>query len=122
LLLQPDWHDVIDEVLARIGTAADVSRAYLLENGPGDDGDRVVTQVAEWCAPGIASVAGRESLKGASWEGTGFGAWAEALDGGEVIHGEVAAFPGPIRAELEAQDVRSLLLLPIAVEGTWWGS
>jgi PAS domain S-box-containing protein len=122
LLLLPDWRDVIDEVLATIGVAAGVSRAYLLENGTEDDGDRTVTQVAEWCAPGIASVSGRDTLNAASWERTGFGAWAAALESGEAIQGVVDGFPATIRAELEEQGIRSLLLLPVVVEGSWWGS
>ena len=53
LLLAPDWGAAIDDVLRRLGLAAEVSRAYLIlvERDAADE--YLATQHAEWCAPGI---------------------------------------------------------------------
>jgi len=50
LLLAADWHDAIDEVLARFGIAAGVSRATILRADPGEDAGPLATAEAEWCA------------------------------------------------------------------------
>ena len=55
LLLTPDWRDAADEVLARIGAAADVSRAYIIENHFDDEEELLGSVRFEWCAPGVDS-------------------------------------------------------------------
>jgi PAS domain S-box-containing protein len=121
LLLAADWHDVIDTVLARLGGAADVSRAYILENIVDEDGGVAINQVAEWCAAGIDSQMGNAILRGSPWEGSGFARWVETMTAGGPIVGDVATFPEAERRELQAQDIRAILALPIHVDGTWWG-
>ena len=120
LLLAPDWLDAAPDVLARLGEAADVSRVYVLESRPGEDGP-TIQQAAEWCAPGIVSQAGNPVLAGAGWDAAGFGRWAEVLSHGGVIAGDVDAFPAAEREELRAQDITSTLVLPIRVDDAWWG-
>jgi hypothetical protein len=63
LLLSPDWLDAADEVLARLGIAADVSRAYIMRNVVIERRD-CMEQLAEWCAPGISSQFANPSLTG----------------------------------------------------------
>ncbi|HYJ59833.1 MAG TPA: PAS domain-containing protein [Actinomycetota bacterium] len=120
LLLAPDWLDAAPEVLARLGRAADVSRAYVLESRPGEVGP-IVHQVAEWCAPGIASQSSNPALAGATWTEIGFERWAAVLSEGGVIDGDVRTFPAAEREELAAQDIASTLVLPIRADGEWWG-
>ncbi len=121
LLLSEDWRDAVSDVLARLGDAAGASRSYLIENDTDADGDLCKTQIAEWCAPGIPTQSGTPLLTHAKWYGSGFGSWAAALEAGDVITGEPADFPDAVRTALETQDVRSVLILPVIVEGAWWG-
>ena len=48
LLLSRDWLDAADDVLARLGLAADVSRAYVIENHVDEARRARCRQLAEW--------------------------------------------------------------------------
>ncbi len=122
LLLRTDWLTAADEVMARLGIAADVSRAYLIENSIDADGSARCLQISEWCAPGVAPQAEDPALDGSStWTQIGFGRWAAELAAGVTIHGSVSDLPDSERAALRAQDIVSLASFPIFVDGTWWG-
>jgi PAS domain S-box-containing protein len=120
-LLAPDWREAADEVLARLGAAANVSRAYVIENVRGDGGRDLCVQRAEWCAPGVASQAGNPILEGLAWEESGFGRWPARMRRGDVIAGVVDGFPPGERDALRAQDIVSIASLPVFVADEWWG-
>lgn len=121
LLLDTDPLTAAPDVLERLGAAADVSRAYVIESHTGDDREPHITPVAEWRAPGVTSHIGNPLLDGAGWRQRGFGRWVDVMVAGGQIAGAVSTFPEEERAELEARDIRSLLALPITVDGAWWG-
>ena len=122
LLLEPDWRDAVDEVLGRLGRAAEVSRSYVVENELDPDGRLLPAWVAEWTEPGIPRVTDDPESSAAPWIDSGFGRWAEAFASGEVVAGSTGEFPASERAALERHGVRSLAAFPIVVEGGWWGS
>ena len=102
LLLAGDWREAADEVLERMGLAAGVSRAYVIENHAGDDGRLLGTMRHEWCAPGITSQLGDPFLDAAPWD-EGFERWAALHGRGEPIVAHVAELPDHERSEFEAQ-------------------
>ena len=119
LLLAVDWRDTAPEVLARLGSAADVSRVYVLENHV-DDQDRLcTTQVAEWCAPGIEPQMGAPFLSSAPW--AQLPRWATIHETGGTIASLVRELPEQERPVLEVQDIVSILEIPIFLDGAWWG-
>ena len=121
LLLTPDWADAAPEVVTRLGIAADVSRAYVIENTVGQDGIARCQQLLEWCAPGVPSQGANPTLNGAAWSEIGFGRWLEEMSAGRTIHGSVRDFPASERAELASQRIVSLASFPIFVAQGWWG-
>ncbi len=120
LLLAADWHDTIDEVLARFGIAAGVSRATIVRADPGDRAEPVATAEAEWCAPGVPSMADHPSLRGEPWLPR-FSRWVDAMSAGQPIIGDVDTFPPAEREDFAVQGIASLAYYPITVEGAWWG-
>jgi PAS domain S-box-containing protein len=122
LLLVPDWRDATNDVLAKIGVAAEVSRAYVVENGRDDAGRVTSTWIGEWCEPGTVRVTDDPDFASAPWAESGFGRWAETLQGGGAVLGSVRDFPTSERLPLEAHGVVSVVSLPIIVDGAWWGS
>lgn len=120
LLLAADWREASPEVLARLGAAADVSRAYVLENHSEDDHRLRATLASEWCAAGIGSQVGNPSLIDSPWD-EAFSRWAEAHRQGETIMSHVRELPEAERPELEAQGIVSIVEIPIFVDDTWWG-
>jgi PAS domain S-box-containing protein len=118
LLLAPDWHDAIDDILALLGITAGVSRAYLIRVD-GSDGFPA-TQLAEWCAPGVSSQFDNPTLRGTPLRDSGFARWIELMSARRDVHGVVRTFADEERVELERQQILSIAALPVFVEGAWW--
>ena len=119
LLLSSDWRDAIDDVLMHLGVAAGVSRAYLIEVGTPETGFRA-TQLAEWCAPGVASQFENPTLRGTPLAEAGFSRWIELMSSRATVHGVISEFPEEERLELAKQDIRSIAAFPVFVDGDWW--
>lgn len=121
LLAGPSWRAVADEVLAHLGAASEVCRAYIFENHRGDDGALLTSQRHEWVAPGVSPQIGNPALQNVPWRASGFGRWETTLSRGDVICGNVATFPDAERHLLEVQDIRSLAVVPVFAARQWWG-
>ncbi len=110
------WHDVIGDVLARLGKAASASRVYIYENDEVADDLLVTSQKYEWVGEGIAPEIDNPALQRQSFPRE----WAAKLSQGLVVHGPAGDAPSEIRSLLVGQDVRSLAIVPV-VEQEWWG-
>ena len=115
------WEDAIADVLGRIGQAANASRSYVFKNHLCNDGRLCVSQLYEWAAPGITSELENPELQNVSYQDLGFADWIETLSNNEIITALVYLMPDTIRAILESQNIRSLIIIPIFVMGEWWG-
>jgi two-component system cell cycle sensor histidine kinase/response regulator CckA len=120
-LRSSDWRTGIDDVLARLGAAADVSRVHVFENRPGDE-ELYAVHRHEWLAQGVASDAGRFEVGGRPYGARGLNRWRDALSRGELIGGPVGRLPGPERELLEEHGIRSVLVVPIFAGDDWWGT
>lgn len=120
LLGSADWSRDMQAVLADLGRAVGVHRAYIFSNRTGPDGRLVMDHAFEWCAPGVTPQIGNPELQGVVYE-EACPRWARSLGLGQPVHGPAAAFPDNERLVLEAQGIRSLLAVPIFVAGAWWG-
>jgi PAS domain S-box-containing protein len=121
LLLSTDLRDAIDEVLARLGEAAGVSRAYLIRNVVDDGGRDCAAQLAEWCAPGIRSQFGNPILERTPWADFGFARWPTVMRAGDAIAGAVEDLPEVERPALRDQDIVSMVCMPVQADDAWWG-
>jgi PAS domain S-box-containing protein len=118
LLQAPDPRAVLDLAVARLCEAAGAQRCYVFENQARPDGGVATTLRAEACAPGARPLLGRSDLVDAPLV-----VFADSpLARGEPLFGATAELPAPARAILEPQGVLELALLPIQVEGRWWGT
>ena len=122
LLLSTDWLKVADEVLARLGRAAGVSRAYIAGNVVDEEGRLTATWLAEWTAPDVVRVMDDINFRSAPWEESGFGRWSQILSRGEAVLSAVADLPKAERPPLELHGVVSLAKFPVFVGGEWWGA
>jgi len=116
-----EWSAAMGEILERVGTAVDVSRAYIFENYRNSDNALWTRQLHEWNAEGVASEAANPDLQGIPWIAAGMGRWLELMEKGESVSGLVRDFPESERAVLEPQQILSILAVPIFVKGEWWG-
>ena len=116
-LERPTWSECLDDVLCRLGESAGASRAYVFENHPPGDEPSTATLRSQWLAPETTSPfatgdeLGYEDLD----------RWIELLSRGDALAGPVPSMPEGERSHLEPSGIRSLLLVPVTVEGSWWG-
>jgi PAS domain S-box-containing protein len=115
------WEESIEEVLERLGEAAEASRVYIFENYRGEDSELWSTQRYEWVAKGVSSQMDNPLMQALPYRATGQGRWVELLSRGELVHGHTREFPEEEQPELRKQDILSIVIVPIFVEGGWWG-
>ncbi|MEW5870295.1 MAG: PAS domain S-box protein [Chloroflexota bacterium] len=113
--------DVVQEVLERLGQAADASRVYVFENMLNSDGQLCSNQIYEWAAAGIEAQIDNPSLQGVPYQAAGMARWEQILAHGEVVAGPVASLPLGEQELLAGQNIQSILIVPVKVGLTWWG-
>ena len=105
--------EAINSSLANIGEISGASRAYLFLFR---DDNKTMDNTHEWCAKGVTPEKG--NLK--NLPVTMFPWWMKKLNNGEIIHiKDTAEMPPEAKAEkeiLEAQDIKSLIVLPVYIE------
>jgi len=121
LLRTREWREAADDVLARLGEATHASRVYIFRNGETADGRLTTTQLHEWCAPGFASELDNPVLQDQIWKEEGLGRWVDVLSAGLPVQGHVRDFDPDERATLKLQGIRSILAVPVTINGAWWG-
>ncbi|MEX0650835.1 MAG: EAL domain-containing protein [Actinomycetota bacterium] len=108
------------EVLAHLGAAAEVDRAYLFQNVRDPQGRLWMDLQAEWNAPGIRQIFDDPDDHLHPYAP----AFARIIDlfwRGEVLAELVREAPEPERAMLQSEGVRSILMVPVFVRNEWWG-
>ena len=121
LLSGGKWEDSIPCVLKRLGESMAVSRAYIFESHVGPDGAPRVSQRFEWAAPGISPQIDNPDLQNLAWKKSPLQDWLEELHRGCVGQGIVAQLPESARQHFEAQNIKSLIGVPIFMGEVWWG-
>ncbi|RME92488.1 MAG: response regulator [Verrucomicrobia bacterium] len=121
LLAAGDWRKVLPEALAMVGQATGASRAYYFENHTGPNGEPLVSQREEWCAPGVTSERDNPRLQNARRDDP-LVAWVFAeLEAGQPVEALVQDLPSEFREVEEAQGVQSFLVVPVRVRGRLFG-
>ncbi len=121
LMRTSSWREVTPSILERLGQATDVSRVYLFQKHFNERNVLLVSQLFEWSAPHATPQINNPSLQSFPLIEQGFQRWAEQLASNQVICGTISSFPETERQILEAQEIRSILVVPIFVEDEWWG-
>jgi signal transduction histidine kinase len=115
------WEDSIGPVLNKIGQAAGVDRAYIFENHLNDKGHLCTSQRYEWTQKGVCSQMSNPDLQNLSYVEVGLENWISVLGSNEIISGPVSKRSPAEWAIIEPQGIRSLIVIPVFVEGVWWG-
>jgi len=107
-------------ILNLLGSVTEADRIYLFENHTDETGQLLMSQRAEWCAPGISPEIDNRALQNLSYRES-FPRWAEILKVGGIVNGDVADFPESERRILEPQGIRSILVFPLIVNREFFG-
>ncbi len=120
-LAAADWRTVAQEVLNRIGQAAEVSRACIFENHAGPDGSLVTSHRFVYVAPTATWLLDAPKRLNLPCYGAGLEAWSDCLKQGHVFSGVISDL-GPAAQELMVPlRIKSIILVPIRIQGVWWG-
>jgi len=115
------WKEDIQEVLQRLGNTTNVSRIYVFENHTDESGTLLTSQLYEWVAQGIKAEIDNPDLQNFPLKEYGFNRWIKEMSKGNEIHGLVKKFPQSEQEVLQAQNILSILVVPIFAEKIWWG-
>lgn len=121
-LLQPgplDEH--IDAALGELGDATGVDRVYVFRVDDDGGGPLLASQTHEWARPGVEPQIDNPELQDLPFGEAGFDRWVRVLVDGGTIDGPVEDFPASEQDLLKEQDIRALAVVPINVDGAWWG-
>ena len=116
-----NWRDFMRDLLRDLGQGADVSRVFLFENRPNDEGQMRHFQIYEWCAPGVEANIDLPQLQNFELQDIGLERWEAELGNDLPVQGVVAELPEKERPILEALQIQSIVVVPVTVNGSWWG-
>ncbi|MCU0573587.1 MAG: response regulator [Syntrophobacteraceae bacterium] len=116
-----NWEAVIEDILAKIGQAAQVSRIFLIENRRDANGSMLGRMRFEWLAEGIEATVDSPIRQSFAWHGWGLDARAHAFEGNEILKAHSHELGEAERLMVEPYGVKSLLCIPIRVQNSWWG-
>ena len=120
LLGADPWSQRLDAVLATLGDAAGVDRCYVFAVRD-VDGQVLASQTNEWSRPGVPPQIDNDDLQDLPLADAGMERWQRVLSAGGTIDGSVLTFPESEQQILLDQDITALAVVPIHVEGRWWG-
>jgi len=119
LLRSSDLGKSLPWVIERIGRATGVGWAHIIElQAP--SADSPVARHYVWKAPAVSSDINYERIK-APMVDLGLQAWVPRLMRGETIVGNTRDLDPAARAQFEQGNIKSLMAVPVFVEGQWWG-
>ena len=112
---------LIQCVLERLGLGMGADRVYIFEmHGSAESAELLASQRFEWCQAGVESQADNPDLQNLPFA-TVFPRWLQLLRADCAVSGAVAEFPAEERALLQAQQIQSLIVVPVSLRGRLWG-
>jgi len=120
LVTSSNLDTAVQDAIRIIGEAADVDRVYIFENSIREDGEPLLSQRYEWVRQGVSIQIDNPVLQNMPYR-PDYSRWYDLLSTGQPVQGLVRDFPAQERPLLEAQDIVSILVIPIHIEGRFWG-
>ena len=118
---ESDALGALNPALAPLGLACGADRVYIFENDQVDDvWASSVSQKAEWCAPGIEPQIDNPDLQGLNFRDVS-PKWFISLDAGNKVVRVESSFDELEQEILGPQGVKSLLVLPLMLDGVLTG-
>jgi PAS domain S-box-containing protein len=120
LLTETDLMSSIDQTLELLGAATGADRVCVFSNHDSEKGEHLGHKCHEWIRDTITPLVDASDLPNSCYY-SGMPRWYETLNAGHSIRGLVREFPESERLMLEAQNIKSILTIPIFVESRFWG-
>lgn len=111
------WDMSIEPILEKLGRAAEASHVCIFEQ---HHADNTATLRFEWTAPGMTPFLNDPNFRTMSGSAAGMAAWADLLRHNHPVNTTLSTAAAE-RPHLERNGIRSLIIIPIFVDGQWWG-
>ena len=121
LFSNPGYRESYEGILRLLGLAAGASRVYIAESHPGDEGETLISRRAEWCAPGVEPQINNQQLQRISLGASPCRRFLLILKQGKQVTGRIDELPADEREFLSSQQIKSVLILPILVNDSFFG-
>lgn len=121
-LKSPDWRENINLVLERLGKTINATHAYLFEHHIGPNDELLDSMRFEWTAPGYSSDLDNPEFQGVPMYAEGFEHYHQVLMDGQPFVGNTFTFLSAEREFFSALGIKSILEVPLFVNGQWWGT
>jgi len=115
------WESHISAFLERIGQATEVGRAYIFQNYEGKNGQLYTSQCYEWTGPGVDPQIDNVAYHQIPIQNIGLANWHKELSQEKLVTVRVRKLPEADQVLFVERGVRSIVIVPIFVEGRWWG-
>ena len=120
-LSSKDIDAAMPQALAIVGKATGQDRVYMFEHHRHPlSGENLMSQRFEWVKDGVSVQINNPAMQNLSFDRF-FPTWFEQLRKGEFVSGSVRDFAESVQAILVKQDIVSLIVVPVHVEGRIWG-
>lgn len=120
LLSERGRGDSLDEAIRYLMEAAVVGRAHVFANERDEQGRLFMRLEHDACASGLRPWGAQHEAWRYPYE-SGLSRWADELGSGRPIAGPVASLPEAEADLLRREGIKSILLVPIMVDGSWYG-
>lgn len=105
----------ISKVLQKVGIHTEVSRVYIFEDA---ENGTVTNNTFEWCNSGIDPQI--NELQGIPYEI--IPSWKKTIaENGRIYSENISELPGDVKAILEPQGIKSIIVYPLNVKGAFFG-
>ena len=116
-----DWKSKINDVLQLLGEAAGASHAYLFENHLDENGIEVSSLKYEWENPTHPVSTDVSDFQNVPLQHEDMMDWYVLLSSGKSYYDSTDNFPDEWASKESRKEIKTLLDVPIFVDGKWWG-
>lgn len=121
LLREEDIRASMDQILGHLGSISGADRVYVFEmHATQSPGRPLCSQRYEWVREGVSSQLLNPDLQNFDLQAA-LPRWYEHLSSGDLIKGFLRDFPSEEHVLLQPQEITSVLVVPISVDGRFWG-
>ena len=122
LIIESAYIDGFNIALEILGEAAEADRVYIYKHMEDDDtGELYFTPVFEWTAEGIYSQLEDNMFGKLSYSRFASLKFYEAFSNGETLKFIIKNLPKEYQDVFIDRNIRSIILVPILIEGAYWG-
>jgi len=116
-----DWKEKINDVLKLVGEASQASHAYLFENHLDENGVEVSSLRYEWENPHHNISSHISDFQNVPLKHEEMMQWYKILSSGKPFYDSTNEFPEEWANKESRKEIKTLLDVPIFVDGVWWG-